>query len=180
MSLVQFNGQQDTIIQKVWYAGTKTLLEGMPLYFDLDDTNAPVVDSWDPSPDPGPSSINPTSNRNLRGYRVIDVNSTNVAMLAGVVANNSAGLVGPCFVDIIRPIKGTVCNIQVSYNSAAKGDLVKPDESTPSNTFVLEAAAGAATSVTTTILANTVFQVMQTGPGSASASSPAMVLARAL
>jgi hypothetical protein len=181
MSLVQFNSGQDLPIVKVYYAGTKTLTEGQPLYYDLDDTNAPAVDSWDPNPDPGPSSLSPTSNRNLRGTRVIDVNTTNVGMLAGVVASTSSGTVGPAFIDIVKPIKGTVCNMSVDYNTSVKGDFLIVDEATPSNNFAKEGVAGAATAVTLALVPTVVAQVMQTGPTSGvTATAPAVILCRFL
>jgi hypothetical protein len=188
--LAQYAGQQDVIGQRHWYAGTATVLEGTPLYYDLDDTNAPVVDSWDPSVDPGSSSLTTTGNENLRGFRVYDVNANgstgsgglNTCQLAGVVAPDSSGITGPNFVTLISAVKSRVANIQINYNNAAKGDIVQPDESTPSNTFGLfHTVAGYTSTTTVQGIAQMAAIVMQTGPTSGTtASAPAKVLAKFL
>lgn len=141
MSLVQFNAGQDQYIQTLWYAGTGTLALGQALAYDNDDTNAPVSNSWDPSVDPGPNSLSTTGNRNLRGSRVVDVATALTGGCAGLVAATSAGKVGPCFVDVIIPVKGTVALALTKANMTKNSTVLRMDAATPTNNLVAAADA---------------------------------------
>lgn len=136
MSLVQYNALQDNTIQTLWYGGTNVLAEGQALAYDTDDTNAPIADSWDPSVDPGPNSLSPTANRNLRGSRVVDVSTALTGGFAGLVAQQSSGLTGPCFVDVIVPVKGKVARALTKANQTKNSTVLRMDAATPTNNLI--------------------------------------------
>lgn len=128
MGLVQSNGSQDLPMKTVWYAGTSTLQEGMVVVYDTDDTNAPVS--------PAVGDLSPTSRRNLRGNRVVDVTTALTGGMAGLVASSSSGKTGPAFIDIVVPRRGDVaicfCKVNATKNSTAVG----VDAATPTNNVV--------------------------------------------
>lgn len=128
MGLVQSNGSQDLSIKSVWYAGTSTLQEGMVLVYDTDDTNAPVS--------PAVGDLSPTSRRNLRGNRVVDVTSALTGGFAGLVAAGSGGKTGPAFIDVIVPKRGDVVNCWTKVSMTKNSTAVGVDISTPSNNVV--------------------------------------------
>lgn len=136
MGLVQFNGSQDLPIRTVWYGGTSTLQEGQVVVYDTSDTTAPVSNSWDPSVDPGPNQISPTSNRSLRGNNVTDVTSALTGGMAGLVAAGSGGKTGPTFIDIVVPRRGDVVNCYTKVSMTKNSTAVGVDIGTPSNNVV--------------------------------------------
>jgi hypothetical protein len=130
MSLVQSNGSQDLQIATVYYAGTSTLQEGMVVSYDNDDTNAPVNSGFPPL-----TAGAATVEKNLRGRRVIDPVAAVAGLAAGLVAATSSGIKGPAFIDIVRPVKGQVCNGYANI-SITKGDALGEDTAAPSNKLI--------------------------------------------
>lgn len=132
MGLVQSNGSQDLVLKTVWYAGTTTLKEGQALAYDNDDTNAPVTPA---------APLGSTSERNVRGRRVIDVVAGVTGGFAGAVSSQSAGVIGPAFVEIIVPRKGDFALLWCKVNATKNSTIVGIDTATPSNNFVSKADA---------------------------------------
>jgi hypothetical protein len=112
MSLVQNDGSQDLQIKTVYYAGTSTLKQGNAVVYDTDDTNAPVTTTT-------------LDRKNLRGRRVVNPATATLGGFAGLVAPQSAGIVGPAYIDIIVPRKGDMCfgftNVNCTKNSSLLG-----------------------------------------------------------
>lgn len=158
MSLQQYNYKRNLRSERMYYVGAKALLPGMPLYYNVDPTYSPATPSWDPSADPGPNNISYQSLRQLLGAAVYDVTAgsgynggsaatanINASELAGVISDTISGQAptqpgtnpgtGPCPVDLYIPQSGDNVAILINYNNAAPGDIVIPDETTPSNTF---------------------------------------------
>lgn len=115
MGLVQSNGSQDLTFKTVWYAGTSTLKEGNLVCYDNDDTNAPVTASTTP---------NATTERNVRGRRVVNPATAVLGGFAGVVSAQSAGITGPAFIEIIVPRKSDVCFIFSNINATKNSSLI--------------------------------------------------------
>jgi hypothetical protein len=173
MALPQYAGEIVYNPRRAYYMGTLTLQQGMAVYFDLDPT-ACALPAWDaaslaPNPDPGANVISIAAVRQQLPRAVQDVpangvsnnNGTagtaniNSSFLAGVVAVNPVAVqsgssnIGPYWCEVIAPNRGEPVLILVNYNSALPGDVVIPDESTPSNTFgVLLPLGGTAGTVT--------------------------------
>lgn len=128
MSLRQNNGSQDLQIRTVWYGGTSQLQEGQALVYDTDDTAAPVA--------PAAGDLSPTSRRNLRGRRVVDVTAALTGGVAGLVAADSSGVTGPAFVDIVVPRRGDVVTAFCKVNATKNSTVVGIDTAGPSNNIV--------------------------------------------
>jgi hypothetical protein len=114
MGLPQYNGQYDGQSKTVYFknttGGSVTLLEGMALAFDMDDTAAPVSNTSDP--------------KNARGVRVVKPATAVLGGFAGLVDETSAGIVVPDtegrFITINVPRKGQPVKALVKAN-ATKG-----------------------------------------------------------
>lgn len=120
--LAQYNGADLNETKIAWYDGTATLHGGEILFYNLDDTNAPV------SLPAGSLSTPPTSAilaRDLRGRKVTDGTTSGVSTnaWAGVVAPESSGFTGPCWVTLIVPRKGDIVSVRNAV-SATKGTTV--------------------------------------------------------
>lgn len=104
MSLPQFNGQGDVSIKRVYYAGTATLNEGTPLTYDFSAS----------------ATLDPTTDlKNARGVRVVDPATATLTAFAGLVTKSSAGVTGPAWVDIYKPVKGDVVKGHTSISCTA-------------------------------------------------------------
>lgn len=88
-------GQVHPIIQRVYYEGTDTLYTGYALCYNQDYGTAANVDE-------------------SRMYRVEKPSTSNNMFFAGVVAPNSSGKTGPCWIDIFRP--GSLCEVYTNQN----------------------------------------------------------------
>jgi hypothetical protein len=114
MGLPQYNGQYDGQSKTVYFknttGGSVTLLEGMALAFDMDNTAAPVSNTSDP--------------KNARGVRVVKPATAVLGGFAGLVDETSAGIVVPDtegrFITINVPRKGQPVKALVKAN-ATKG-----------------------------------------------------------
>lgn len=120
--LAQYNGADLNETKIAWYDGSATLHGGEILFYNLDDTNAPV------DLPAGSLTVPPTSSillRDLRGSKVTDATTSGVSAncWAGVVAPESAGFTGPCWVTLIVPRKGDTVNIRNGI-SATKGTTI--------------------------------------------------------
>jgi hypothetical protein len=158
MSLQQYNYKENLRSKRAYYIGSAVLKPGMPLYNNVDPTYSPATPSWDPSVDPGPNAVSYQALRQLLGNAVTDVTSgisnnpggsgtanINGDQLAGIVGDSILGQAptqpgtnpgtGPCPVDMYVPTPGDSVPILINYNNAQPGDIVIPDQVTPSNTF---------------------------------------------
>lgn len=115
MGLVQSNATQDLQFKTVWYGGTSTLKEGQIVAYDTSDTTAPVTAAASPTA---------TTERNVRGRRVVDPATAVLGGFAGVITAQSAGAVGPCFIEIIVPRKGDICFIYTNINATKNSSLL--------------------------------------------------------
>lgn len=104
MATCSFGTEVLRVTKKVYYEGTSTLYEGMPVCYNYDSTsNILGVDPY----------TNTASTTTTEGYqnegkflRVENVSSTNQQFFAGVVVGNSwdtVSTVGPCWLDIFVP-----------------------------------------------------------------------------
>ena len=107
-SVVQFNTEK-TSIKKVYYTGTDVLYGGYALCYDADtlerqgddDTTAALVNEQ-------------------RATRVEKPAAANINYFAGVVAEKSSGLTGPCFITILLPTAhGTSVNVWTNASTTA-------------------------------------------------------------
>ncbi len=139
MALPQYDGNGIQVTKAVYYSGTDTLKEGYCLCYDV----AATTTNADPK---------------LRlGTKVIKPATANLMAFAGVVTASSAGKTGPCWVDIIVPTKGEICNVWGHVNATAFTSYLKladadygvvVDSSTAVNVTVGLAAATLDTSST--------------------------------
>lgn len=100
----QYNGLSDLVLKRVWYGGTTTLLPGMAVSYDVDDTNAPVSSTTVPTHD-------------IRGQRVVDPATANLGAFAGVVSAPPQIAGTPGWIDIIVPRKGDVLKLFTKINA---------------------------------------------------------------
>lgn len=108
------------VIETVYYGGTGTLKQGEALAYDTDDTNAPVSSGNTLST--GPGSL--VATQNLRGRRVVDPATAVLGGFAGIVDESSAGVVGPAYVNIIKPRRGDVVKAQCKINGTKNSSIV--------------------------------------------------------
>lgn len=120
----QYNANQDVKVVRRYFVGTTTLRKGQILHYQED---ASKTDS-DPK---------------LRlGSAVEAVNASNLKYFAGVVGEQDAGQVGPCFVTLQVPQSTDVVDVEVDGTTdVAAGDLLEPD-STKGCLIKATAAAG--------------------------------------
>jgi hypothetical protein len=113
-------------VRRMWYSGTAQLVQGQPLCYE---ETADDIDGTHDFP-----------------FNVEIPNTNNEAVFAGIVAENSAGLTGPCMVDVVIPRPGDVLQVLVSTYSAAiaVGDVLILDFDTPTATASVAATGGGA------------------------------------
>lgn len=105
MGLPQYNRPEVTT-QRVYYSGTETLVAGAPLCFE-------------PSP-------NTTAYSKGFPFDVQSPVTANRTVFAGLVADGSAGVTGPAYIDLIIPRSGEVHKVQVSRAAdVAVGAILK-------------------------------------------------------
>lgn len=98
----------DTRERRVFYNGTATLAEGQILCFQ----DNPATTATDRS----------------KGFPfdVQTPDSGNAKVFAGILAENSIGKVGPCFINIIAPLPGDVLKVKAGRQAdAAVGDVLR-------------------------------------------------------
>lgn len=112
MGLPQNNASNNNqVIETVFYGGTATLKQGEALAYDNDDTNAPV-------------SSTTVDRKNLRGRRVVDPATAVLNGFAGLVDESSGGVVGPAYVNIIKPRRGDVVQAMCKVNATKNATFV--------------------------------------------------------
>lgn len=125
MSLAQYNGSNVGNTERVWYTGTNTLKGGQIVSVDLTaSTSLPAGATSSPITDF-------TLPRNLLGSAVADPNSaqtggslgngtaSNVPLTQGIVIPGQGSLVGPCWVEVQKPVRGDIVQIYNNVSATA-------------------------------------------------------------
>lgn len=99
--LPQFDACDHLEVRTVWYAGTDKLVQGYALAYDVAATQV----ATDP--------------KTRLGNQVVKPATANLFAFAGVVAPQSDGLTGPCYVDIFIPRKGSFAKAFTHSNMTA-------------------------------------------------------------
>ena len=125
MNQVGVNQQRDYQIARVFFTGTTTLGRGQSLSFMevATTSSAPLISnvgSFANAVKSFPFDVKiPDANNNA-------VTGTKPAVFAGIVAEQSVGKTGPCYIDIVVPKAGDILQVAVSQSaSIAVGDLLK-------------------------------------------------------
>jgi hypothetical protein len=106
--MVSNNGSVDANLRTLWYIGTDTLQEGYALCYDQDAT----TDNADPKLRLG-SAVEKPATANLNAF-------------AGLVAPQSAGKTGPCWVDVIVPTRNQIVTAYTKANATAWSTALAP------------------------------------------------------
>lgn len=108
MALPQMNGQLGLNLERVWYDGTVTLRRGFVMCFVHNATK----NNADPK---------------LRlGRQVTQPATANLSLFAGIVAEESDGVTGPCWVTLVRPGIGQACDALVVVNATVATTPLQP------------------------------------------------------
>ena len=111
MSLPTYNsGGQANEVETYWFSGTDTLQAGYNLCFDV------------------AASPTATDPRDRLGNIVIKPSTASLNAYAGVVAPQSGGKTGPCFVDVITPKAGRFTTAYCNANATAFSTALKPQD----------------------------------------------------
>lgn len=120
---VQYAGRPRGRRKKVYYSGTDTLQDGYNLCYDEGAT----ADASD--------------DKAALGNQVEKPNATNLNGYAGCVAEGQGGKVGPCFVEIVEPTKGTYVDLFTDANMTLAVTMLGPQ----SGSYALKALTASAT-----------------------------------
>jgi hypothetical protein len=106
----QYNANQDVRVVRRYFTGTTTLRSGQVLCFD-------------------PSATKTDADPKLRlGSAVQVISASNKLLPAGIVPDNEAGKVGPCFVELQEPQSGDMVDAEVDGTTdVAAGDFLVAD-----------------------------------------------------
>lgn len=95
-------------VRRMFYNGTATLAEGQILCFQ-DNPATTATDRAKGFP-----------------FDVQTPDSSNALVFAGILAENSIGKVGPCYIDVVVPNAGDILKVKVGRNiSIAVGDVLR-------------------------------------------------------
>ena len=104
-----YNANQDVKVVTRYFVGTTELRLGQILCYQEDASESGDVKA-------------------RLGHAVEAINSDNANFVAGFVTPSSAGLTGPCFVQIYQPQSGDVFDAEVDGTTdIAVGDVLEPD-----------------------------------------------------
>jgi hypothetical protein len=106
MALPTYNANREGATIAVYYSGTDTLSAGYALCYDQ------------------AASATATDPKARLGAQVVKPATANLSFFAGVVAESSAGRVGPCFVDIVVPMSGQIVAAYCNSNSTIATTLL--------------------------------------------------------
>lgn len=108
MNNVGTYNQQDFNILRVFYNGTATLAEGQILCFQ-DNPSTTATDRSKGFP-----------------FDVQTPDSGNALVFAGILAEESIGKTGPCFIDIVKPRPGDILKVKAGRQAdVAVGDVLR-------------------------------------------------------
>jgi hypothetical protein len=105
-----YNANQDVRPVRRYFTGTTVLRAGQVLCYD-------------------PSATKTDADPKLRlGSAVQAISASNKKLIAGIVSDSSAGLTGPCFVEVVEPQSGDMVDAEVDGTTdVAAGDPLVAD-----------------------------------------------------